>query len=258
MAQHASIAVAGGAIEYRLELGSPDVPPLVFLHEGLGSLDLWRGVPDDIRDLVGRPTLLVYSRHGYGRSDPAPLPRATTYMHHEADVVLVELLERLRIREPVLIGHSDGASIALLHAGAGHPVSGVVCIAPHVFVEPESIEGVEAARAEYAAGDLRARLERHHADPEATFRGWNDVWRSEAFRAWNIEDRLWGVDVPVLLVQGTDDRYGTLRQLDAIERGVRGPVERCVVEGAGHSPHFDARGVVVLTIAAFVNSLRKR
>lgn len=178
-------------------------------------------------------------------------------MHHEADVVLPALLERLGIERPVLIGHSDGASIALLHAGAGREVAGLVCIAPHVFVEDETIAGIRAAREAFDTTDLAARLGRYHDDPVATFRGWNDVWLSDDFRRWNIEDRLAGVDAPVLLIQGTADAYGTLAQLDAIERGVRGRVERRVVDGAGHAPHLDARAEVVSTIATFVASITR-
>jgi pimeloyl-ACP methyl ester carboxylesterase len=252
VAARSFVDVDRGAIECELVVGDPAAPALVFLHEGLGSIDLWRGVPGEVRAAVGEPTTLVYARHGHGRSAPAGLPRPVDYMHHEADVVLPALLDAVGIERPVLIGPSDGASIALLYAGAGHAVAGLVCLAPHVFVEPESIAGIEAAREAYRATDLRAKLGRYHDDPDATFRGWNDVWLSEPFRSWNIEDRLPGVDAPTLLVQGTADQYGTLAQLDAIERRVRGRVRRLVVDGAGHSPHLDACDDVVAAIAEFV------
>ena len=252
MTDRVRVEVAGGAIECQLAPGDPSLPPLVFLHEGLGSIDLWRGVPGDVGTALGGPTTLTFARHGYGASDPAILPRPVEYMHHEADVVLPVLLAELEIARPWLIGHSDGASIALLYAGAGHPVAGLVCLAPHVFVEPESIAGIEAARDTFASTDMAARMARYHADPQATFRGWNDVWLSPAFRDWNIEDRLPGVDAPVLLVQGEADQYGTFAQLDAIERGVRGEVVQRRVPGAGHSPHLDARGEVVDAIATFI------
>jgi pimeloyl-ACP methyl ester carboxylesterase len=176
-------------------------------------------------------------------------------MHHEADVVLPELLERLAVRRPVLIGHSDGASIALLAVGAGLDVAGVVCLAPHVFVEPASIVGIEAARAASESTDLVERLGRYHADPVATFRGWNDVWLSEAFRAWNIEDRLGAITAPVLAIQGGADDYGTFDQLDAITAGCAGPVSQFRIARAGHSPHLDARELVVSTISGFVRTL---
>jgi pimeloyl-ACP methyl ester carboxylesterase len=175
-------------------------------------------------------------------------------MHHEADVVLPALLAALGVDRPVLIGHSDGASIALLYAGARQAVAALICLAPHVFVEDASIAGIAAARDVFESSDMAAKLGRYHAVPEATFWGWNDVWLSDDFRDWNIEDRLPDIAAPTLLVQGTDDQYGTLAQLDAIESGVRGPVERLVIEGAGHSPHLDARAEVVTAIARFVTT----
>jgi pimeloyl-ACP methyl ester carboxylesterase len=252
VSERAFIDVAGGAIEYELTAGDGARPPLVFLHEGLGSIDLWRGLPDEVAEAVGSPTTLVYARHGYGRSGPAVLPRPVGYMHHEADVVLPALLAELGIERPVLVGHSDGASIALLHAGAGYAVAGIVCLAPHVFVESESRLGIAAARLTFQTSDLPERLGRYHDDVAATFWGWNDVWLSDDFRAWNIEDRLAAIAAPVLLVQGTADQYGTLAQLDAIEAGVAGGCERLVVDGAGHSPHLDARDVVVDAMTRFV------
>ena len=248
------IEIDRGRLEYEHADGDRALPTLVFLHEGLGSIDLWREIHHDIRDASGGAPTLVYARHGYGRSAPAMMPRPVEYMHHEADVVLPALLASLGIDRPVLVGHSDGASIALLHAGAGHPVAGLACLAPHVFVEQESIAGIEAARQVFESTDMADRLARYHDDPVATFRGWNDVWLSPAFRSWNIEDRLPGVTAPVLLIQGVDDQYGTLAQLDAIERGVSSPCERLVLAG-GHAPHLDARGDVVAAIAEFVARL---
>jgi pimeloyl-ACP methyl ester carboxylesterase len=249
------IEIDRGAIEYRFVDGEPGRPPLVFLHEGLGTIELWRGFPDAVQAAAGEPPMLIPARHGHGRSAAAELPRPVRYMHHEADVVLPALLAALDVERPVLVGHSDGASIALLYAGAGHAVAGIVAIAAHVFVEPESIAGIEAARRQFQTTDLAERMARYHADPVATFRGWNDVWLSPEFRTWNIEDRLPGVHAPVLLVQGTDDEYGTLAQLDAIERGAAGRVERFVVEGAGHAPHLEQPEVVAARVAAFVRSL---
>jgi pimeloyl-ACP methyl ester carboxylesterase len=251
-----TVDVDRGPIEYELVAGDPRRPALVFLHEGLGSIDLWRGVPGEIAARAGRPTVLTYARHGYGRSAPAELPRPVSYMHHEADVVLPALLDALALVRPILVGHSDGASIALLAAGRGHAAA-VVAIAPHVFVEEESVAGIEAARVAFETTPLVERLGRYHADPVATFRGWNDVWLSEPFLAWNIEERLPEVEVPVLLVQGTADEYGTLAQLDAIERGVPGRCDRLVVDGAGHAPHLDDRSTVVARIADFVEAVSR-
>jgi pimeloyl-ACP methyl ester carboxylesterase len=177
-------------------------------------------------------------------------------MHHEAAVVLPAVLAHFGLDRPVLVGHSDGASIALLYAGAGQPLAGLVLLAPHVFVEDRSIAGIEAARVAFAETDLAERLARYHLDVESTFRGWNDVWLSAEFRSWNIEDRLPAIDCPILLVQGADDQYGSLAQLDAIERGVGGPCRRVVLPGVGHSPHLEAPDATHEAVVAFVRALR--
>lgn len=256
MGDRSFVDVAGGRLEVDVTPGDPDVPALVFLHEGLGSIDLWRGFPDEVGALVGGPQLIVYSRHGHGRSAAALLPRPVEYMHHESDAVLPELLVALGIEQPILVGHSDGASTALLYAGAGNAVGGLVCLAAHVFVEPESIDGIAAARDAFASTDMAERMGRYHDDPVATFRGWNDVWLSPEFRSWNIEGRLGAITAPTLVVQGTDDRYGTVKQVDAIAAGVKGSCERVILDGAGHSPHLDAREAVLDAIAGFVVGLR--
>ena len=237
------MVIDGGELEVRVDeadAGAEHRPPLVFLHEGLGSIAQWRSFPDDVRRNVGGPATVVYSRHGYGSSAVVEHARTPDYMHDEADVVLPELLVELGIERPLLVGHSDGASIALLFAGAGRPVAGLVLLAPHVFVEDRSIAGIEAARVAFAETDLAERLARYHRSAESTFRGWNDVWLSPEFRSWNIEERLPSIGCPVLLVQGADDQYGSLAQLDAIERGVAGPCRRVVLPGVGHSPHLEA------------------
>ena len=226
-------------------------PAIVMLHEGLGSIGLWRGVPAALHDATGRRTV-TYSRAGYGRSGPTALPRPLTYMHDEADVVLPALLAALDIARPVLVGHSDGASIALLAAGAGLPVSALVLLAPHVIVEDVSVAAIAAARTAYAEGDLRDRLARHHDHVDIAFRGWNDAWLDPLFRDWDITDRLHGITAPVLAIQGADDPYGTTRQLDLIEAGVRGPFERLVLPGVGHAPHLEAEAAVVAAIVAVI------
>ncbi len=254
------MVVGPGRLEVRdvpAAASAADQPALVFLHEGLGSQALWRDVPDRIRAACGEPRTVVYSRHGYGRSDPpAAGVRSVRYMHDEAQLVLSALLAELSVAAPVLIGHSDGASIALLHAGAGHPAAGLVLLAPHVFVEDRSVEGIVAARAAYESGGLRERLARHHDDVDVAFRGWCDVWLSDAFRTWDITDHLGAIRCPVLLVQGEDDAYGTRAQLDAITAGVSGPVERLVLPGIGHAPHLEAADQVVTAIATFVDAIR--
>lgn len=242
-------------IEYRFEPalpGAEDLPPLVFLHEGLGSTALWRDFPGSIRASTGGAAMLVYSRPGHGRSTTLKGPRSARYMHDEALDVLPAVLEAFGMAAPVLIGHSDGGSIAIIHAGAGFPVSALVLLAPHVFVEDRSIQGIEAARAAYLGTDLPERVRRHHNDGDSTFWGWNDIWLSAEFRGWNIEEYLPGISCPVLLVQGDADEYGTLAQLEAIECGVRGRVERVVIPDACHAPHLDHRSEVIDAAARFL------
>ena len=235
-----TIALERGPVDYELLPGRGGRRPLVFLHEGLGSLGLWRGFPADLVARTGRDAL-VWSRHGYGASPGDRAPWGPDYMHQEALGVLPELLDRLGIDAPVLVGHSDGASIALIHAGSAvRPVSGVVALAPHVMVEPRTIAGIEAARDAYRTTDLPTRLARHHLDADATFWRWNEIWLSEAFRHWNIEAYLSGLSVPVLALQCAGDEYGSPEQLHRIAAGSPAPVERHVIAGAGHAPHLAA------------------
>jgi len=244
-------------LERELVAGRPDLPPLVFLHEGLGSLALWRDFPRRVAEACGGPTTLVYSRPGYGHSLSALLPRPVSYMHDEALSVLPAVLAEAAIERPVLVGHSDGASIALIHAGAGHAVTALVLLAPHVFVEDRTIAGIEAATQAYDEGPLRTRLARHHADVDATFRGWSDVWLSAPFRSWNIEDSLPAITAPILLIQEAGDPYGSLAQLDAIEAGISAPVTRLILPGRGHSPHEAAPDLVATRIAMILSGLNR-
>jgi pimeloyl-ACP methyl ester carboxylesterase len=238
--------VGGRRIE-TLELeGDEERRPLVLLHEGLGSVGLWRDFPQQLAGATGR-RVLAFSRFGHGRSDRPPAPRTPGFFHEEALEVLPELLPLLRAEAPILVGHSDGASIALIHA-ASHPVEGLVLLAPHVFVEDVTVERIRETREAFATG-LRDRMARHHDDPDAAFWGWCDVWLDPAFRAWSLEPEAARVTAPMLLIQGLDDPYGTLEQLDRIE-AVAPQAQRLVVPG-GHSPHLDAPGVVVSAIASF-------
>jgi len=244
--------VAGHRLECVRIRGAKSAPTLVFLHEGLGSVALWKDFPARVAEATGCP-VLVYSRAGYGRSSPAVLPRVPNYMHVEALTVLPALLDRLGIADPVLVGHSDGASIALLHAGSGsRPVRALVALAPHVFVEDMSIASIDEVRRQYETTDLREKLARRHADPDAAFRGWNDIWLAPAFRSWNIEACLPGVRCPLLLIQGRDDEYGSAAQLDAIERQVGGEVTRIELADCRHSPHRDQPEATLAAIADFV------
>lgn len=245
-----------GPVEYVDVPGDDGLAPLVLLHEGLGSVSLWRDFPARLHESTGR-RLVVYSRHGYGQSAVVTEPRRVDYMHREATEVLPQVLERLSLDDPVLVGHSDGASIALVHAGTPGlaPVSALMLLAPHVVVEDESIAGIEQARETFLATDLERRMGRHHADPTSTFWGWNDIWLSPEFRTWDITDVLARVDVPVLAMQGHDDQYGTLHQLDLVERGVRGQVSRVHFDDCGHAPHLERPDATLQAMTGFLRSL---
>ena len=253
-----TVDIAGQHLEcVRLGADLPG-PTLVFLHEGLGSVALWRDFPQRVVEATALPAL-VYSRAGYGRSTALEAPRTPRYMHDEALATLAALLDALQITRPILIGHSDGASIAFIHAGlSARPVRALIALAPHVFVEDLSIAGIEQARLAYGRGDLRAKLGRYHVNVDSAFRGWNDIWLSPAFRDWNIEDVLPGVACPLLLIQGRDDEYGTPAQLDAIESGVCVPVERVELDDCGHSPHRDQPEATLSAITDFIATLRDR
>jgi pimeloyl-ACP methyl ester carboxylesterase len=250
-----SVTIRGRRLEVRRIAGAgAGAPTLVFLHEGLGSISMWRDFPARAAQASGCPAL-VYSRAGYGNSDAVRAPRAVRYMHDEALETLPRLLEELGVREPVLVGHSDGASIALIYAGALDRVKGLVVMAPHVFVEDVGVASIARAKAAFETTDLRERLARHHADPEAAFRGWNDVWLHPDFRAWNIEEYLSGIDCPVLAIQGFDDEYGTMAQIDAVARQVSGPVELLRLDRCGHSPHRDQPAAVLEAMTRFLARL---
>jgi pimeloyl-ACP methyl ester carboxylesterase len=225
---------------------------IVLLHEGLGSVGLWRGFPRALHEATGR-RVVAFSRFGHGRSHPPRAPRTPAFFHEEAHDVLPVLLAELDAPEPLLVGHSDGASIALVHA-ARHAVSGLALLAPHVFLEETMVPPIRDTRREFEEGGLRARMARHHDDPDAAFYGWCDVWLHPAMRDWSLEPDAAAVSAPILLIQGADDQYASLEQLDRIEARVRGPVTRLVVPG-GHSPHLEQADAVVEAIAAFARPL---
>ena len=255
------IRAGGHRLEYRWvepgrrDRGADGAPALVFLHEGLGCAALWKSFPVAVVEATGCPAL-VYSRYGYGGSEPLAEPRAVDYMHREALQTLPELLESLSVRAPVLIGHSDGASIALIYAGSGQsPVRGLVAMAPHVFVEEIGVASIAQAKVAFETTDLRSRLARYHDDVDSAFRGWNDIWLHPDFRRWNIEAYLPAIACPMLLIQGEDDQYGTMAQVEAIERRAAGPVETLRLPGCRHSPHVDRSDETLKAIARFVTSV---
>jgi pimeloyl-ACP methyl ester carboxylesterase len=233
-------------------------PTLVFLHEGLGSVSQWRDFPEKLADRTGCGAL-VYSRAGYGKSDPVPLPRPVHFMHDEAEV-LAGVLEEAGIREHVLVGHSDGASIALIHAGSGKAsgLRGLVLEAPHVFAEPSGLESIARIADVYRTTDLRERLARHHGtNVDIAFWGWNGVWLNPEFRAWNIEEFLPAIEVPMLILQGEEDEYGTWRQVEAIQRQAGGQVEAVAVPDCGHAPHREQPELALREMANFVQRIFK-
>jgi pimeloyl-ACP methyl ester carboxylesterase len=225
--------------------GAP--PTLVFLHEGLGSRSAWREFPAALARATGRAAL-VYSRVGYGRSSPRPAPWPLDFMEREARDALPTLLADEKLDDVILVGHSDGASIALLYAGAiGHGVRALVLEAPHVFVEDETVASI--ARLD---DELRVRLGRHHAHADALFAAWRGVWLHPDFRRWNIEPCLGRVRLPTLVIQGQDDEYGTVAQVDAIRRGLAGPCETLLLPACGHAPHRDQPARTLAAMAGFI------
>lgn len=250
------IAVGGASLEARCWGAPPDsAATIVLLHEGLGSARLWRDFPERLAEATAHG-VLAYSRQGYGASDPCALPRPLDYMEREATGALPQVLDAIGFRRGVLLGHSDGASIAALHAGTVEDfrVRGLVLIAPHFFVEDVSVRSIAAARDAYETGDLRVRLARHHADPDTAFRGWNGAWLDPGFRAWNITDALDYIRVPVLGIQGAEDEYGTAAQLDALD-AVPAPVEAHILPGCRHAPHLDRPDEVLRLVSDFVARL---
>ena len=232
-------------------------PLLVFLHEGLGSLAMWKDFPRRLCDAGGFRGL-VFSRYGYGRSTPRPAGERwpVDFMHVQAREVLPPLFAALDIgsggERPWLFGHSDGGSVALIY-GATHPeaLAGIIAVAPHIMVEDVSIASIEQARNAYLTTDLRSKLARHHADPDSAFWGWNDIWLDPKFRDWSIEAMLPAVECPVLAVQGLEDEYGTLAQIQGI--AARCPqAEMVALEGCGHSPHRDGPEELIRISVEFV------
>ncbi len=249
------VIAAGRSLEYQW-IGDErsGKPVLVFLHEGLGSIRQWRDFPAAVSAATGCPAL-VYDRYGYGESDVLEGKRTVQFMHDEALIVLPEILVSLKIENPICIGHSDGASIALIHAGR-HRVRGVVVMAPHVFIEPICLSAIEAAATTFESTDLPVKLGRYHRDAARTFYGWADTWRMPAFTSWDIrDDYLPQIRCPVLAIQGHADEYGTMAQLDDIARRVSGPVELLKLEACGHTPYREQPETVLNAVARFVMSL---
>ena len=252
------LEIDGQRLEYRWIGPGPDSGcTLVFLHEGLGSVSLWKDFPDELARVTGLGAL-VYSRLGYGLSDPAPLPRPVSFMHDEARETLPAVLEASGISEAVLVGHSDGGSIALIYASGDCrvPLRGLITEAPHVFVEPISLESIHAAAEAYEQGKLRRRLARHHGgNVDGAFWGWNRVWLDPDFESWNLEALLPKIRTPLLVIQGHDDPYGTMAQVDSITKNAGAAAEKLILADCGHAPHVEKRQAVLTAMHDFVSQV---
>ncbi len=248
------VEVGGRRLETAQWGPSPaEAPAIVLLHEGLGCVAMWRGFPARLAEATGC-AVVAWSRAGYGASDPIVPPREVTYMHEEAAHWVRPVLDAAGIERCVLLGHSDGGSIAALYAGTQPDarVRGLALLAPHFFVEDITIAGIEAARERYLNGDLRERLARYHADVDGAFRGWNGAWLDPAFRAWNITHEAAGIRVPTLVVQGLADPYGSAAQVAALQAVAGAYVRPLLLEGVGHSPQLEAAEATLSAVAAFV------
>jgi pimeloyl-ACP methyl ester carboxylesterase len=244
-------------LEYRMIGPRPDeAPTIVMLHEGLGCVGLWNEFPDQLQAATGAG-VFVYSRAGYGRSSPVRLPRPVTFMHEEAREVLPKVLDAIGFRRGLLLGHSDGASIAAIYAGSvqDHRVRGLILIAPHFFTEDMGIAEIARAKEAYATTDLRQKLARWHADVDNAFRGWNDAWLDPEFRNWDITEPLAYIRVPILIVQGEDDQYGTQRQIEVARQECYCPVEVALYRGVRHAPHREAPALLLASVSEFAGRL---
>jgi pimeloyl-ACP methyl ester carboxylesterase len=250
----ASTLVAAGKRLEAIAWGPPpgSAPTIVMLHEGLGCVALWRDFPQRLAAAT-RLGVFAYSRAGYGQSDPVDLPRPLDYMSQEATLSLPEVLDAIGFTRGVLLGHSDGASIAAIYAGehADDRIEGLVLMAPHLFTEAAGLASIAEAKGAYATGDLRAKLARYHAHVDSAFCGWNGAWLDPKFKAWNIEPSVGRWRVPALLIQGADDQYGTLAQIRAIEERSPAAVQSLILDDCRHSPQFGQPQATLDAVVAF-------
>jgi pimeloyl-ACP methyl ester carboxylesterase len=252
--------MAGGkSLEYACFGPDPaSAPTIVMLHEGLGSLGLWRDTPQRIADLTSHG-VFVYSRAGHGGSDLTDLPRPLDYMTIEATEILPEVLNGVGISSAILLGHSDGATIAAIYAGSveDYRIRGLILMAPHFFTEKMGLEAIERSLEEYKNGDLKDRLSRHHADVENTFMGWNSAWLDPDFGEWNVSEVIDYLRIPVLAIQGVEDQYGTSAQIDEIESRIYSPLEIVMLEDCKHAPHIDSPELTMQAISEFTARLSR-
>ena len=257
LAPAGSLRIGAADIEYRMLGPAPAASPtIVMLHEGLGSAALWGEFPEKLQAATGAG-VFAYSRAGYGASTPVNLPRPIDYMHIEALEVLPQLLDAIGLQRGLLLGHSDGASIAAIYAGAHQDrrVQGVALIAPHFVVEDISVSSIADIKIAYETTNLKTKLARWHRDVDNAFYGWNGAWLDPRFRDWDISQYLADIDVPVAIIQGADDQYGTIRQIEIARQRCRCPLDVTLIPAAGHQPHREAPDVTLTAIAGFANAV---
>ncbi|RTE93373.1 alpha/beta hydrolase [Bradyrhizobium sp. LVM 105] len=250
------LSINGASLEYKWFAPLvTDAPTIVMLHEGLGSVGLWGDFPEKLQQATGAG-IFAYSRAGYGQSSPVPLPRPLDYMQREALDVLPKILDAIPFKRGLLLGHSDGASIAAIYAGShqDHRLHGIGLIAPHFIVEDLSVKSIAEIKTTFETTDLKAKLARWHKDVDNAFYGWNGAWLDPKFRDWDISEYLAYIRVPVLIVQGGDDQYGTLRQVEIAQEECYCPVDVKIISGAGHSPHREAPGATLEAMEQFARA----
>jgi pimeloyl-ACP methyl ester carboxylesterase len=257
LAERGFLALPNQSLEYRF-IGPPPeaAPTLVMLHEGLGCVGLWSDFPDKLAAATGAG-VVVFSRAGYGASSPVPLPRPLSYMHDEARATMPALLDAIGFRRGILIGHSDGASIAAIYAGShdDRRLRGISLIAPHFIVEDICVESIAQAKIAYETTDLRGKLARWHKNVDVAFWGWNGAWLDPEFKKWDIREYLPYIRVPIQIVQGEDDQYGTFRQIEIAQEECKSPVDVTMLPGVKHSPHREAPDRALAAVAGFCNRI---
>lgn len=253
------LVIDGVALEYACHGSAPkDAPTIVMLHEGLGCVALWRDFPRQVAEATGCG-VFVFSRRGYGQSDPIPLPRPLDFMTREAVDVLPQILDAIGFRQGILFGHSDGATIAAIYAGSfsDHRVRGLILMAPHFFTEQGGLAEIAKTNAAFEATDLSTRMAKYHADVDGAFRGWADTWLHPDFKDWNVAEVIDYFRIPVLAIQGRDDQYGTLEQIEEIESRAYSPVDLVVLDDCQHAPHAEQLDATLAAVGEFVARLRR-
>lgn len=235
-----------------------DAPTFILLHEGLGCVKLWREFPHQLAERTGMG-VFVFSRKGYGKSSPVSLPRPLDYMSREATQELPMVLDAIGLERGVLLGHSDGATISAVYAGSieDFRIRGLILMAPHFFAEPIGLNAIRKAKENYVKSDLREKLARYHDDPDMAFNGWCNAWLDPDFMEWDVSDVIDYFRIPVLAIQGTDDQYGTLAQIETIEANIYSPLDTLILEDCGHAPHLEAADKTLSAIAEYAERLQR-